>query len=374
MPTEIKTALLHYWLTGMRGGENVLQEFCELFPRAEIFTHAFLPENLDGNFRSHPVHESFIARLPGGRKHCQKYLPLMPYAIRRLPVQDYDFILSSESGPIKGVNKRADALHVCYCHTPMRYCYDMYDEYFQNASLPGKLAMKIFTPALKKYDLQSAEKVDYFIANSHFVAERIQRIYGRTAEVIHPPADVRFYAAGCRTEAPEYYLYVGQLTAYKHPELAIQACKRMQRKLLIVGDGNMAEELRRNAPSWVSFTGRVSREELRQIYSNAKALIFPGIEDFGIVPLEAQSAGLPVIARGAGGALETVQSNRTGCFFNAPTVESLCGAIEEFESLTFDEQTIRQHAAGFDKCVFRQRFVNFLARLPQFPAALLANA
>ena len=337
-------ALLHYWLTNMRGGEKVLAALGRMFPGADIYTHACLPSSVSC-LKSHRVRESFIARLPLGRKHPQAYLPLMPMATRALKLDGYDLIISSESGPIKGIRKPKGARHVCYCHTPMRYLWDMHDDYYRDAGLGGKLAMRLFTPYLRKEDLKSAESVDQFIANSHFVAERIKRIYGRDSVVIHPPVDVAFFSSpfehsNNRTfEQSPYYLFAGANVKYKRLDLAEAACRRMGRKLVVARG--------------------VSDEELRSLYAGARALIFPGLEDFGIVPVEAQAAGTPVIAFGEGGALETVRDGETGLFFREQTVESLCAAIEEFEGRTWDPGKCRANAMRFSSREFENgiRFV-----------------
>lgn len=354
MPT---VALIHYWLTNMRGGENVFAEFCKLFPDADIYTHAWNPEIIREPFNSHKITETFIGGLPLARRKCQIYLPLMPSALNRLDFSPYDLILSSESGPCKGIRKPASARHVCYCHTPMRYIWDMFDDYYRAAGRGGKIAMRLFKNYMRKYDLRSADSVDQFLANSNFVAERIKRIYGRDSSVIYPPVDTDFFVREESDEPRDYYLLAGQLISYKHPELALRACLKMHRKLILVGDGPMRPQLEKEAAGNpdIVFAGRVSRPELRKYYAEAKALIFPGIEDFGIVPLESQSVGVPVIAFGAGGALETVVSGKTGIFFPGQTVDSLCHAIEEFETLRFDRQTIIGHARKFHRDVFVQK-------------------
>ena len=331
----MKTALLHYWLTNMRGGEKVLAALAGMFPDADVYTHAYNPSRVTC-LKSHRVRESFIAHLPFGRKWTQAYLPLMPLANRRFDLNGYDLIISSESGPIKGIRKPKDARHVCYCHTPMRYVWDMYDEYYQMAGFGGKIAMKLFTPYMRYEDLKSADSVDTFVANSRFVADRIKRIYGRDAAVVHPPVDVGFFSGSY--EKGDYYLLAGQLIGYKRPDLAVAACVKMGRKIVVIGNGNQRTALEKQyaANPLVTFLGRVSDDELKATYGGAKALLFPGLEDFGIVPVEAQAAGTPVIAYGRGGALETVRDGETGLFFPEQTVESLCHAIEEFESRPWD--------------------------------------
>ncbi len=333
----MRCALLHYWLTGVRGGEKVLAALASLLPGADIFTHAYLRGSMGGLFEGRRVRETFIARLPFGRRHPQAYLPLMPAAARRLRLDGYDLIVSSESGPIKGVRKPGGARHVCYCHTPMRYVWDASEEYYRSASAPRKAAMRLFLPYMRREDLKSAESVDLFVANSAFVAGRIRRTYGRDSIVVHPPVDVGFFSDGVAAggaAAEPYYLFAGANVPYKRLDLAAAACRRMGRRLVVAGGG------------------RVTDERLRELYANAKALLFPGTEDFGIVPVEAQAAGTPVIAFGRGGALETVLAGRTGLFFGEQTVESLCGAIEEFEGREWSAAACRENASRFSPDVF----------------------
>lgn len=330
----MKTALLHYWLTNVRGGEKVLAALAEMYPNADVFTHAYVPGNMQSLFAGHRVSETFISRLPLGRSHPQAYLPLMPAASRSLRLDGYDLIVSSESGPIKGIRKPSGAKHVCYCHTPMRYLWDMYDEYYRSAGLAGKLSMKAFTGYLRREDLRSAESVDGFVANSAFVAERIKRIYGRDSVVVHPPVDVEFFSSGEPREKGDYYLFAGAPVKYKRLDLAEAACRKMGRRLVVAGGGD------------------VSDVELRDLYAGARALLFPGVEDFGIVPVEAQAAGTPVIAYGSGGALETVVDGETGLFFREQTVEALCNAIEEAEARSWNAEACRANAGRFSKARF----------------------
>lgn len=325
----MKTALLHYWLTSMRGGEKVLAAINELCPNADIFTHA-ISQGMREKIKVKG--ETFISSLPLARRIPQAYLPLMPLASRKLDLSDYELIISSESGPIKGITKRRDQRHICYCHTPMRYIWDMYEDYYRDANVFGKLSMKLFTPYMRKEDLKSAESVDTFIANSHFVADRIRRIYGRESLVVNPPVEVDFFKG--EFEKKDYYLYSGALVRYKRLDLAQAACKRMGKKLVIVGGG------------------KTSAEALRKSYGEAKALLFPGLEDFGIVPVEAQAAGTPVIAFGAGGALETVKEGESGLFFKEQTVDSLCAAIEEFEGKRWDTAKCQANAEKFRREAF----------------------
>ena len=354
----MKTALLHYWLTNRRGGENVFREICAMFPDGDIFTHAYNAQVMDAWFGGRCVTESFIGRLPFARTKCPLYLPLMPRASRSLKLEDYELIISSESGPIKGICKPKGARHVCYCHTPMRYLWDLYADYYRMAGVGGKLAMRTFRDYLRREDLKSADSVDVFVANSHFVADRIRRIYGRTAEVVYPMVDFDFFSRPSSAVRGDGYLLAGQLVSYKRPDLAVLACLKMNRKLKVVGAGGQIGRLRAlaNGNPNIEFLGRISNEDLRRAYAEARALLFPGVEDFGIVPLEAQAAGTPVIAYGAGGARETVVSGETGLFFEAQTVDSLCGAIETFEATPWAAGACRANAARFSRAAFRRAF------------------
>ena len=289
----------------------------------------------NGVWEGHRVRETFIARLPLGRRKPQAYLPFMPLATRRIALDGYDLIVSSESGPIKGIRKPKGARHVCYCHTPMRYLWDLHDEYYRDAGPLGKLAMRLFTPYLRREDLKSAESVDVFVANSAFVADRIKRIYGRDSTVVYPPVDVEFFGE-CERAPGDYYLFAGAPVKYKRLDLARAACARLGRRLVVAGGGEF------------------TREDMRAAYAGARALLFPGMEDFGVVPVEAQAAGTPVIAYGVGGARETVVSGETGFFFAEQTVDSLCAAIEEFENRTWAPELCRAQAARFAPAVFNR--------------------
>lgn len=368
----MRTALLQHWMTKSGGAERVLRTLCEMYPDADMFTHAYIPAKASG-FERHRVFESFIARLPFGRKHPQAYLPLLPPASRTFDLSAYDLIISSEAGPIKGIRKRPDQRHVCYCHSPMRCIWDLYDEYYRNAGLGGRVAMRMFTPSLRRADLKSAESVDVFVANSRHIAGRIKRIYGRDSKVVYPPCNIEFFSAPIEqannrtVEQSPYYLVAGRLVGYKRADLALRACLRMGRKLVIVGIGEQERPLRKIAggSDLVTFRGRISDEELRRIYQGARALLFPGLEDFGIVPVEAQAAGTPVIAFGEGGALETVKDGETGLYLNEQTEESLCHAIEEFESRGWDRTKCTLNATRFGQAAFMDGMRAVIETLPK---------
>lgn len=376
----MKTALIHYWLVNNRGGEKVLFELARLFPEADLFTHVYDAEKMPQEITRLSVCTTFINRLPFAKKLYQSYLPLMPLALRRLNLSGYDLIISCESGPAKGIRKPKGAVHICYCFTPMRYLWDMAGNYFQSASLLEKIGMKLLLPGLRKWDVWSATQVDHFIADSRFVAERIRRIYGREATVIYPPVDVGRFSV-LKRNPQDFYLFAGQLTAYKRADLAIEAFLKMGKRLIVAGDGEQLDELKSRIPtaegggrsearqrsgnpeSRISFLGRVSDEKLNELYSTCRALIFPGIEDFGIVPVEAQAAGAPVIAFRAGGALETVVENETGTFFAEPSADSLIKAVERFQLRAFDAAVCRAHAQKFSAERFEAEFRAFYEKV-----------
>ncbi|HEY6873538.1 MAG TPA: glycosyltransferase family 4 protein [Geobacteraceae bacterium] len=352
----MKVAIVHYWLVNMRGGEKVLEALCELFPQADVFTHVYNPSTISDTIKSHSIKTSFIQRLPLARKKYQSYLPLMPLALEQLDLRSYDLVISSESGPAKGVIVRPETPHICYCHTPMRYVWDMYHDYLQNAGLITRIMMPPLIHYLRLWDLASASRVDHFIANSGFVAKRIEKHYRRSAEIIHPPVSTADFSISERVD--DFYLMVGQLVRYKRADLAVDAFNKSGRKLIVIGDGEQFAEIKRKAAANVTVMGRQPFSAIRDHYSRCKALIFPGVEDFGIVPVEAMASGRPVIAFRKGGALETVKENVSGLFFDEQTPEALNIAIDRFETLieSFLPEVIRKHATGFDKELFKQKF------------------
>jgi len=352
----LKVAIVHYWLVTMRGGERVVEALCELYPDADIYTHVANPEVLSDTIRSHRIQETFIARLPGARRYYQKYLPLMPLALEQLDLRDYDLVISSECGPAKGVITTPQTLHVCYCHSPMRYVWDMYWDYLRDVSKPMRPLARALLHYIRRWDLASAFRVDHFMANSAFVARRVHKHYRRDADVIHPPVDTE--AFGLADSTADYYLMVGELVPYKRADLAVRAFSRAGERLLVIGAGEQLSELRRLAGPSVEVMGRQPSSVIREKYAHCRALVFPGEEDFGIVPIEAMASGRPVIAYGRGGALETVVEGRTGLFFDEQTEESLLAAVQKFEEIedTFDPAEIRRHASAFDRQVFKAEF------------------
>lgn len=360
-----RVAIVHYWLVGMRGGEKVLEALCNLFPQADIFTHVYDPEEVSDTIRRHKVHTTFIQRLPRARRMYKHYLPLMPLALEQLDLREYDLVISSESGPAKGVLTGPDTLHLCYCHTPMRYLWDMYHEYRRSAGWLTAALMVPLTHYLRLWDFASAARVDGFAANSEHVAHRLRKHYRRECTVVHPPVDLSACSAGETRE--DYYLFVGQLVDYKRADLAVEACARLGRRLVVIGDGECRKQLQNRADKDIVFLGRQPDEVLREHYARCRALLFPGEEDFGLVPVEAMASGAPVLAFARGGALETVLDGVSGLFFQDQNAESLAACIHEFEQQEsrFDPRIIAEHAHRFSPQHFYAGFQAFLARQTQ---------
>lgn len=356
----MKVALVHYWLLNMRGGEKVLEALCELFPDADIFTHVYAPERVSATFKRHCVRTTFISRLPFAMSLYQNYLPLMPLALEQLDLREYDLVISSESGPAKGVLTRPDALHLCYCHSPMRYVWSMYQDYRKATSFLSRMLMPWLIHRLRIWDFQSAGRVDTFVANSHNVAKQVWHYYRREATVLYPPVDTEAFDADAPRE--NFYLYVGELTRYKRADLAVEAFTKAGKPLILIGDGTEARALKRMAGPTITFLGRQPFAVLRKHYARCRALVFPGEEDFGIVPVEAMASGAPVIAFGRGGALETVVSGKTGVFFDAQTQGSLLAGVKTFEETEhlFHRENIVAHSRQFSKGIFKSRFLDLL--------------
>lgn len=368
----MRVAIIHYWLVGMRGGERVLEQMCMMFPDADIYTHACIPENISPLLRRHRIAETFIARMPGGRKHYQKYLPLMPRALEELDLSGYDLVISSESGPAKGVIVPPDAVHLCYCHSPMRYIWDQYHAYKAGQGRIARWAFSAASMGLRTWDTASAQRVDRIVANSNFVARRVRRCWGRDASVVHPPVDLDAYRPGAGGKGG-FYLFLSELAPYKRADLAIEAVRGTDRVLKVVGSGSERARLEATAPPNVEFLGRVGDAEMAALYQECRALLFPGVEDFGIVPLEAMACGRPVIALGKGGALDTVIDGETGVLFADQSAEGLRAAIERFEAgleEALDPARIVAHAGGFGAAAFRAGLARELrAAAPHLPLA-----
>jgi glycosyltransferase involved in cell wall biosynthesis len=351
----MKVAIIHYWLVGMRGGEKVIEALCEMYPQADIFTHVYVPEMASARIRQHRVIPTFINALPRAAKMYKTYLPLMPLALEQLDLRGYDLVISSESGPAKGIIAPSNAVHVCYCHTPMRYIWNMYHDYRNSAGRIARLMMPPLTHYLRMWDVSSAARVDSFVANSATVASRIRRYYGADSSVIYPPVDTEAFAAVEPAELGDYYLMAGELVSYKRPDLAVQAFNEMKLNLVVIGGGEMLQTLRGLAGPTVKVLGPQPFDVLKQHYARCQALIFPGEEDFGMVPVEAMASGRPVIAFGKGGATETVLNGVTGILFAEQTVEAISSAVRAMATLDIDPARIAAHARQFGREQFFQK-------------------
>jgi glycosyltransferase involved in cell wall biosynthesis len=347
----------------MRGGEKVLLELARLFPKAPIFTLVHVRGSVAPELEARELRTTFVQRLPGVATRYRQYLPVFPAAVASFDLRGFDLVVSSSHCVVKGARAGPGAVHVCYCHTPMRYVFDRYDDYFGPGRLRGlaRLIVPFAAEALRAWDVATAERVHAFAANSAFVAGRIRRLYGRTAEVIAPPVDTDFFTPG--PSAPgRFDLVVSALAPYKRLELVLEAYRGTGRPVTIVGTGPEEARLKAQAPSEVTFAGRVSDERLRDLYRSCRALLMPGVEDFGIAPLEAMACGRPAVAFGEGGGLETVVDGRTGLVFREPTPASLRAAVDRLETVGFNRETLRSQAEAHGPGVFSSRFRRFVER------------
>jgi glycosyltransferase involved in cell wall biosynthesis len=365
---KARIAIVHYWFVSHRGGERVVEALAEMFPNADLFSLIVDRDSLPESLRSRTIKTSFLQKLPGSRRWHRRMLPLYPLALEQFDLGSYDLVLSSESGPAKGVLTSANTCHVCYCHSPMRYLWDFYHQY-KNSRTLGFCTRPLFTLAahyLRLWDAASADRVDYFIANSHNVAARIRKHYRRTCSVVYPPVNIQAGYVADRTEG--YYLAVGQLVDYKRMDLAIRACNVLARKLRIVGQGEEYARLRSLAGPTIEFCGPLSDSQLHEQYAHCRGLLFPAEEDFGIVPVEALSFGRPVIAYERGGATETVRGwkpgslrepeNCSGVFITEQSLDAVVQAIRNFEGIEHRLQPafIRQQSERFSPAHFHRGF------------------
>jgi glycosyltransferase involved in cell wall biosynthesis len=366
----MRVALVHDWLTGLRGGEKVLIDLIELFPEATLFTLVHREGATDPRIESRPTVTAFTQRLPFAKSHYRWYLPLFPWAIESLDLTGFDLVISSSHCAAKGVIPPPGAVHICYCHTPMRYVWDRFEDYFGNG-VRARLVYRPMAKRLRRWDRSSARRVDHFVANSSYVAGRIRTYYGRDVDaVISPPVDTDFYSPGSTGEdastsamsaaTPPFYLIVSALVPYKRIHLAIEAFRHREETLVIVGSGPSGRALAATAPDNVRLLGWLPDEELRRLYRSARAVILPGVEDFGIVPLEAQACGAPVVAFAEGGALDTVRDGETGALFAEPTASSLSHAIDRVSALRLNKDSLRDWALGFSRSRFRSRMQEFV--------------
>jgi glycosyltransferase involved in cell wall biosynthesis len=369
----LRVALVHYWHIRRRGGERVLEVLADMFPQADIFMIVYDRAALSSSLRSHKIFTSFLQKLPKVTRYHRALLPLLPLALEQLNLDDYDLVISQEAGPAKGIITRTNTCHVCYCHSPMRYLWDKYHEYLSSAPFGpfGKLLYSLACHYVRHWDYASAARVDHFAASSQNCARRIRKYYGRNSDVIYPPVNVESFSISASQD--DFYLVVSPLVRYKRIDLAIEACNSLRRRLVVIGDGEQKSALERIAGPTVTLLGFQTDEVIREYYARCRAFLFPGEEDIGLTPIEAQASGRPVIAYGRGGALETVvgfypgqlvsSGTQTGIFFEHQSMESLREAILAFETFEdrFSPSIIRNQALRFDRKHFRERFGGFVA-------------
>ncbi len=360
-----RVALVHDWLTGMRGGEQVLLAIARLFPEAPIYTLLHIPGSVSPELESHPIRTSFLQRVPGIRRHYRRCLPFFPAAVEDFDLAGYDLVISSSHCAAKGVVPPPGAYHLCYCHTPMRYAWDQEHAYFpRRTGLAARLRGLILT-ALRAWDVAASARVDRFLANSRFVARRIARYYRREAEVLHPPVDTAFFTPG-PGEPGDYCLAVSALAPYKRLDQAIAACEGAGLELRIVGDGPERRALEGLAGPRTRLLGRVDPERLRALYRGARCLLQPGVEDFGIASVEALACGTPVVALAEGGVLDAVVDGEHGVLYGGGrTVGSLPEAIDKALEIRFNLDVLRSQAESFSTMQFTERFRSLLATPPE---------
>jgi glycosyltransferase involved in cell wall biosynthesis len=363
----MNVAIAHHWLNHYRGGEKVLEQIASIFPGRDIYTLIHNPELQIPGLKGHRIVSSVLNRVPAAVRWYRHLLPLHPWAVDALRVPSHiDVLLSSDAALIKGISVSADTKHVCYCHSPPRYLWELQGEY-KKTSLAARIALDRFAPMLRRYDYQAAQRVTHFIANSHFVADRIRNYYDRESEVIYPPVAVADFCPNRPRDS--FALVISELVPYKRVDIAVEAFNRLGQRLVVIGDGPERKRLESMAKPNVEFLGRQPFATLKSHFETASAFVFPGIEDFGITPVEAQAAGCPVIAFRAGGALETVLEDRTGMFFDEQNAECLASAVEKTKRQSFDPLVCAANASSFSKDIFRQKYLSFLSRVlgQQYP-------
>ena len=356
-----RVALVHDWLTGMRGGEKVLEAIAELYPGAPIHTLLHARGSVSEPLERQSAHRSFVQWLPASLRHYRQYLPLFPTAIEQFDFDRYDLVISTSHCAAKAVVVPGRARHICYCHSPMRYAWDQFDAYF-GASQVGRLRSRLLRPVLARlarWDRDTAGRVNRYVANSHYVAGRIRRYYNRGSTVVYPPVDTAFYRPDPARRPESFFLVVSALVPYKRLDVAIQASARAGAGLTIVGRGPELARLRRLADAagaQVEFAGWLEDDRIRDLYQRCRAVLMPGVEDFGMVPVEAQACGRPVVALAQGGALESVVDGVTGILVPDPSVDAFTAALREVSTRDFDAAAIRRHAESFGKARFQEQF------------------
>ncbi|AEG61873.1 glycosyltransferase [Desulforamulus ruminis] len=358
----MKVALVHDWLTNFGGAERLIEIFHRLFPEAPIYTVLYDQTHLPESFKAMDIRTSFLQKVPFAKKKHQWFLQFMPLAVEQFDLSEYDLVLSSSTSCAKGIITRVGTCHISYCNTPMRYAWDFYHEYTEKKGLLLRSYVAWQMNHIRQWDRLTADRVDYFIANSQNVARRIQKHYRRDCHVIHPPVDTKFYHPAGNER--NYFLCAGRLVGYKRIDLAVQAFSQLKLPLWVAGDGAEYKNLKKLAGSTIKFLGKVPDDELRSLYQRCRAFVFPGEEDFGIMPLEAQACGRPVIAFGRGGALETVVEGITGIFFEEQSADSLIKTVERFlqSETNFRPEIITAHTKNFEEERFESKILEFVTK------------
>lgn len=341
-----KIAIIHDWLVTYGGAERVVEAFLEIYPNADIYTLVYDEEKMGKIFPKGKVKTTFIQKFPKATKIYTKLLPFMPYAFEELDLSEYDLVISSSSCCAKGVITGPNTKHIAYIHSPMRYAWDLYHDYKKRSGKLTSFFMSIFMKNLREWDYTSSQRIDIILSNSNYVAKRINKFWNRESNVVYPPVDIDRLSPNGKG-AENFYVVFSRFVPYKRIDLAIEACKKLGKRLVVIGDGEQRDYLKSLADEYITFTGRISDVEAKDYLQRCKAMIFCAEEDFGIVPLEAQACGRPVIAYGKGGALETVVDNETGIFFKEQSIESVIKGIEKFEKLDLNTQKIYEHAMKF---------------------------
>lgn len=356
---DFKIALVHDWLTDMGGAEKVVGYFMDIYADAPIYTSVCNRESLDEKFKQADIRTSFLQKKNSkGKLNHQKYFPFMPMAFESFDLNEFNVVLSSATCCAKGVITNPAAIHICYCNSPMRYAWEFYYEYTKEMSFLKKKLVKYLMNYMRIWDVTSSNRVDYFIANSENVAARIWKHYHRESTVIYPPANTDYFVP--QDIDGDYFLVMSRLVPYKRIDLAVQAFNELGLPLVVIGGGSELEKLKSMAKDNIKFLGRQPDEVVKEYYAKCRAFIFPGEEDYGITPIEAQASGRPVIAFGKGGALETVIADKTGIFFKEQTVDSLVNALKKFENVEFDKKYIRTHAEKFSIAEFESKIQAFV--------------
>ncbi len=357
--SEVKIAIVHDYLNQYGGAEKVLEALHEAFPKAPMFTSFFLSKNLPPYFSSFDIRPSFMQNLPLLQRHFKKYLLLYPYAMESFDLKEFDVVLSSSSAFAKGIRVLNNTCHISYCYSPMRFAWET-DYYLSQEKIDRvyRVLLPFALSRLRRWDLKTASQVRFFIGISKYIQKKIKKTYNRNCDVIYPPVDLTSFSISKKQK--DYFLVLSRQNAYKRIDLVIEAFNRLSLPLIIIGTGSHEMILKKMAKQNIKFLGSVSQAEVAQYMSECRALVFPGVEDFGIAPVEAMASGRPVIAYADGGALETVLDTVTGIFFKEQTPESLMDAVNLFTNITFNPQVIRQHAEQFDKEIFKKKIVEII--------------